>query len=286
MPRAPQIDTLTKMRFITNYLIQGCEAPFVVLIDHSVEPGLDLLLLYLTFDLDDFVKELFRPGPGRVGRHGRKGPKSGKKGGGIPDVSEGYAHKVRPAFDGIRPTNVAGLRSVYIISDIADSAQWTMAEIEGITDFGFDTLWGVINDKRARCPGMGRFLRTDDHFSGGLPHREWVGINVPVEHYAVGVTSSTGFGATVHEGKWVATFAANIRGAGVNGISGLKFALLGGPGNILVESGTFDLNPGDTSSVIIDTTINGIASFQWAAWSESGFYELTDVNVSAISVAI
>jgi len=96
MPRVPEFGGFTDLRFITNYYLTGCSAPFELVLELSKEPTGDLLLLFIGFDEEEWFQEIFQPGRGRRRTPSRKGRKR-RRGFGIPDWNAYLANKVRTA---------------------------------------------------------------------------------------------------------------------------------------------------------------------------------------------
>jgi hypothetical protein len=153
MPRPPRVEILDQMKFITGYWWQGCETPFNLIVEFSRAPTGRLLALVLGLDANDIIKEWLRPARGRKRtprRHGRKRPLSGFS----FDLNDYIAGKPRAAADGYPGLDLPGSRALFKITDVADRVNMTAAIVEGVSDVGFETLWGIINLNPDFCPTM------------------------------------------------------------------------------------------------------------------------------------
>ena len=167
MPRPPSVDSWPEMKFIARYFLQGCAVPYSLIAEFSKEPAGDLFLLLFSFDLEDIVKDWLRPGGGRARDPGRHGKKNRRKGFSFdPNHYVGARARAKAGpYPGIK---LPGARAIFAIDDVAQGVAITAAIVEGLTDIGFETLWGILSFNPNQCPGLPYVMRSQTG-QGSMP---------------------------------------------------------------------------------------------------------------------
>ena len=187
-PESP--NWLDKIKFITAYAWQGCEAPFSLYVEYSQAPAGRIALLLLTPDLGDIIQDFFKPAGLRSKRHGRKGRRSGAGGFGVPGIDEMIARRL-PQVDELNYRKYGfGTAITYEILDTIDRVSWTIAVIEMSTDLVFETLWGIVQANRDNCSTMARSMRTSDYHSVLDTGMSFQPLPIDVNRYTVRMESN------------------------------------------------------------------------------------------------
>lgn len=266
MPKPPGFGGFTELRFITNYYLLGCSPPFDLVIETSKEPGLDLLLLFVGFDPEEWFQTLFEPGRGRNRQPSRKGRKR-KPTPGIPDWNAylaGRARQALPGFDGIQ---LPGSRWLFRLWGAADFVNFTAAVLEGVTEVAFAHLWGVFKVDPQNCAPLGRFGRQEPSGQtvGGIGPPVWpVALNIDVFSQNFGAVGN--FGCTPVFGDAVVAFSAGMVNDTTQPVAG-RLALYTPSFEIIEESGRFEIEPGGIAfgSISADIPKNQNVAWGWKA---------------------
>lgn len=265
MPKPPNFDGLTDLKFITNYALLGCVPPQHLIVEFSQEPLLDLALLFLEPDIEDIAQAVLQPGGGRKRRPGRHGRKSGRSSG-FPDPSDMIGAKVRGVVNPYDALNFGPIRRVWRVYDVYEGINFTAAVLDGITDVGFDTLWGVFDVSPGHCREFARLGKHDDDIqivAGAGPPLSTFGCS----SIDFNVDFQTGpFGARCPDYEYQLAIRAVIRGRpGTGNIQG-KLAL-GTDGNtILAESSPYEIEPGEVVTREVSITM---PANEWIYWGIS-----------------
>ena len=177
MPRPPDFDGLTDLKFITNYALMGCAPPFWAIVEFSKEPLEDVVMLALGIDFEDIAQGVLDPAGGRDRRPGWHGRKSGRDGGGgakdgktrifFPDPNDMIAQRLRPIGNPYNALNIGPLRRAFRINDFVEGIAFRAAVLEGFTNVGFETLWGILSLDRNHCREFYRLGRVQDYYGTG-----------------------------------------------------------------------------------------------------------------------
>lgn len=253
MPKPPRPDAVDKISFITNYYIQGCQAPYSVWVEFSHDPIENLFLLFLAPDMTDIVKEWLRPSGGRQRRPGRHGRKSGRQQLSLDpnEMVSSYPRAGAPEYPGIK---FPGAKAVFYLSDEIDKVNWSAAVVEGVSGAVFDVLWGVISVRPDLCPHMGWLDAghfTDEAIVGSAPPTLPFGYT---KIYSVqDFTPPNPWAFASPFGPAAVTYTANVRCATTNPIENFFFTLRNEAGEELARSGRADIEPGSN----VDLTLSG-----------------------------
>lgn len=167
MPKPPRGDDLDNVSFIVNYFVQGCVPPYTLFAEFSHAPQKDLWLLLLSPDLEDIAKAWIRPGAERKRKPARHGRKHRMRGISL-DPNDLMGGKARAAAHGYPGIKLPGAKALFRLSDHLDRLNFTAAIVEGVTDVGFETLWGILSAHPEHCPNMA-FLNRSSRFRESHP---------------------------------------------------------------------------------------------------------------------
>ena len=160
--RPPAPDWLSEVAFITGWFLQGCSAPWQLIVEFSKAPLWDVVCVFGAFDLEDVMRGFFKPEGLRSKRHGRKGTRDGKKGAGgigIPDINEVVAQRLSGG-NPIRGRPFGNLTTyLFTIADELDRAQFTCMILGLAPDAIFKTMYGMLQANKDLCPQMARVNR-------------------------------------------------------------------------------------------------------------------------------
>lgn len=282
--RPPVIDSLDKVRFILFYAFSTCEAPFQLYVEFAAKPTYDFLLAIGSFDLKDFVQEMFRPRgvaghkQSRHGRHKKPPPL------GVPDVSEELGSRVALRNIGDFNAYGKGTRMFFHILGEVDRVAWNLFLFEGVTDIGFEAVHGVLQSDNRFCPQLGRFLGENPFqlFGGAGPL--WKAIGYSEKKYAVGCTSSNGFSVYLPEGRWVLNVAGECTAVSGDTLAAVRILNQSDADNVVDVTGPFFLAEDEPQKILVSGNVFGPAIIRWEAASETSFVEFRDVHYSALKV--
>lgn len=209
--KPPAPNTFTKLNFIVGYFWQKCDVPWRLYVQFAQAPTNEAVLLLIGLDFKDMVKEFFRPAGLRSGRHGRKGNKSGKRNVGLLDPSQMFAEKV-PGYEEYRGRPFGSPTFwMYEITDVIDRVAWSLACVDALTDIGYGTLLGIIQDDPQNCPLIGRMFRVDFDQTILSTQGGWAGFPVSQLEWVNNIDTPNGYVATVLEdARYAATL--EVRG--------------------------------------------------------------------------
>lgn len=168
-----------------------CDAPWTLYAELALPAAGEAALNLLAFGLDDIVRGYFRPKGLRTGRHGRKGRKSGRRGGGIPEVGEEIGKRL-PGAEQARGRHVSeGVKNLWMVDGVIQRGlfYWMIADVT--LDF-FATWLSAVQESevcRTMRIGAASFEDTNTHLAIG----DWgpIGaVNVLYEHGSVHVQGS------------------------------------------------------------------------------------------------
>lgn len=255
MPQPPRIDILDKVHFITSYFWQGCDAPFSLLVEFSQEPRKDLWLMLFSIDLGDILKSWLRPGGARSrksARHGKKHPFRNA----TLDINELMGGRARAAYGPYPGLALPGAKALFRITDQIDRINWTAAVVEGVTDVGFETLWGMISAHPELCPQM---IWVD---AGRVEEQVIPGIFAPstpfglIDYYSGnGVFGPDPFAFVSNQAELHVAFDGTVRGRSGGGVFDFRFTLRSLESGILAESSTVDLDFDESIHLTLSGTL-------------------------------
>lgn len=280
MPRPPRHDGLDELKFVTNYFLQGCVPPMQLVVDFSQEPGTDLLCLILAPDLEDIAQEILDPKKGRKRKPGRHGRKRNRKVG-IPDTSELIGQKARGV---INPGNVlAGtpLRRIFPILNAYEGINFTAAVLDGITDVGYETLWGILDVQSTHCYEFARLARhnSNEQFSGGVgPIPEPV--NCDVVDFGANFLSSD-YTATCVGSDWQLSFAMEVENPSEVAIVEMSACIQRLGGGKRIESYKATIPPKGSASLNVAQSFDAGETGVWGLGSRVGFVNVKKASVLA-----
>lgn len=260
MPRAPQFDPLDEISFITNYFIQGCELPFNLFVQFSKEPAGDLLAMIISLDWEDILKDWLRPSGGRKRtprRHGRKRPR-----GRISlDPNDYFGSKPRSIMAEYPGIKLPGARALFRITDKVDALNWNAAIIDGVTDIGFETLWGIISAHPELCPQMA-YVNAHSEITQPM-----VGVAPPDLPISLGIKDNgqnfqgpLPFVMTTFAGPWTLAASANFTALSAGGMVNGALTIRSQSRGILGISNHATIGQGE------DITLTASAEFEPGEW--------------------
>lgn len=282
MPTPPSIDGLEDIHFITNYFLMGCSPPSYLVVDFSQAPLTDVALLFVSFDYQDIAQAWLNPSGQRNRRSGRHGRKRLPFGGQFPDINDMVGTKLH-CQDLVRGIRMTPLRYIFPILNIYEGISFFAAVADGITDVGFDTLWGVLRVDPNHCRQFKRLSKATDGsvLVGGAGQH--------FRPFAMNVTEfNNGFfdGAfgTSTDVKYTIALRATLIGAGNPGVYATGTVVLADAvGNIFDESGEYSLLDGDTFSVNLSATL---VADQQVFWQIKGPVSFVRVFAEAIAYGL
>lgn len=257
-PRPPTPNWFNKVNFIVGYWTQGCDLPLQVYIQFAQKPTNAAALMLITPDWKVLTRKLFRPKGLRSARHGRKGSRSGKKGGFIPDVDDIVFEEV---FGEAISFGTPFGSETLLLFEIADEflqVAWQFAVVDALTDIGYDTLLGIITCDKGYCPQIGRMFRFDNNQTilnthGGfaqfpVSQLEWINHMSSPNGYEVGVVENSRYMATLAVRGEVLTPEPVDVTIGIGDLNA---------GRNLNESGTVRYQMGDEIDLQVDAQFTG-----------------------------
>ena len=281
-PRLPSF--MHEIQFIKFYLNNPCDVPWTVYFETARPITGEIALTLLQFDFVQFVKTIFKPKWGRSGRHTRKGARGKRKGGGIPEIADTVANLMDP--DGtLRPTRypLAGVVMLEIWETI-DRAFWTVFVVEMFEGLIINSVIGVIESDKSRCPLIGRGLRNGYNVTiGGAGEPERV-ISLITKRYSHKVDMDSRFGASSHEGTYAVVFSGTVEGE------------LGSPtfqpvlfiedidGTRREMGGVYQLEEGSSVGFSVSATVRGPWGAQWRAIVPNGFAEIKEASAFVMQI--
>lgn len=275
---------LNKIRFITFYAFNPCEAPFMLYIEMAREPAHRTALVFLEFDLFAMVKRFFRPIGLRQRRHGRKGSRSGRGLRGVPEIADMVAEVLPGQEEFAQRKYGVGTRLLYVLSDAYERVIWNIVLVELSTDFVYDSLLGVISSDRAKCPLIARIARAQSGAIEGGVGPAWRPHNLPELKYIKDYGSVTGFGAVCFTSKTIAVFAATCRA--INLPVQVSIRLVAGPtaSRVVEEASYVTLQPGESADFIVEGDIDQNELIQWQISCIGGFCTVTKSDFFGITI--
>lgn len=275
MPRPPDFDGFEDIRFITNYFLMGCGVPRYLVVDFSKEPLWDVALLICTFDVSDIAQEVLQPGGARNRRSGRHGRKSGRITASL-DPNEFVGAKIRAKINPLDVLQHSPLRRIFPLLNAYEGVAFTAAVADGITDVGFETLWGILNVLPGACREFARFTR---HYDSGDPYQLVGGVGPPVEAINlpqidfVNKFATTERAATCFEGNWNLAFEAALYSLPTNPTGAyITLAIHNLATGEIVQTGDVTLGPGDTTHLTIGHEAKSGEFLEWGVGDRNGFF--------------
>lgn len=279
MPRPPRIDELDKVSFIVNYFAQGCEPPYKLFVEFSKAPLGDLFILLGGIDWQDILKSWLRPGGGRYrdpARHGKK-----KAGGRASfDINEYFGSRARARYGPYPGIKLPGAKAVFTVTDQLDRINFSAAVLEGLTDVGYDTLWGILSFHPEHCPGMGFVNAHNDEeqqILGVAPLNH--PIFTPIVDSVQGFHVSTADAVTSLNGDFTLCFDADFYAWSSGGGIGIAASIWSDQRGHIASGNHADLDPG--GRIHLSVSAEGKAGeWLWAARDNvSGSLEITNATI-------
>lgn len=255
MPRPPKLDELTELSFITNYFMQGCAPPFWLFVELSKEPVGDLALLILGIDGFDIAQAIFGPKGSRnrsSGRHGRKSRRHRLN----FDPNDFVGGKVRGVVNPYDALDFGPLRKAFRIYNVYEGFNFSAALVEGLTDVGFETLWGVItvNDKNcSTLPYLTRQRESGDAMVGVAP---WsTAFNVSQKLNENLFQSIDGTSWNCHVSDYTVGAAATVYAASGAGLRDFRLTIRSLQSGVLAESSWVSMDQGDSIRLSVEAEV-------------------------------
>lgn len=280
MPRPPKTDAFDDIRFITNYFLAGCTPPATLVIDLSAEPEKELLLLLLSADLFDIVQTVFSPVGGRKRRPGRHGRKSGR--GKINfDANDLVGERIRADINPHNALNFKGTRIAFRLLNAYEGVAFTAALVEGVSDIGFEHLWGILAVNPNYCREIARF-QVDREFRQVFgPLQQPIGeANLPDVQVNSGFLLNP-FGCNNVNTKYLVNLSGTLEGRQevptFIGRMGLRDQLTGA----ITWGSKVELAEGQTAHLQVSETFDVNHPMTWGVQADQGFangYGLTAIG--------
>lgn len=268
MPRPPGYDPLNELKFITNYLLAGCEPPYDLFVEFSQAPAKDLAMLILLPDLVDLGQAVFEPSKGRrrrPARHGRKRPHIP----GIPDTSDILGQKVRGWVNPHDALNFGATRAAFRIWNAYEGVAFSAAILDGLVDIGYETLWGVLSVDPDHCTNFPRLSRQRNtgFLVGGAGPPIWP-VPLDILDFATGFFGAN-TGAVQFEGTASVTLSLTLMNAGtLDNVRGqAALGVIGG--GVRAESREVYLGPGEIADVEVNAEFDAGENFEWGVSSRT-----------------
>lgn len=282
--RPPAPAWLDQIQFILFYAFNPCDAPISLYAQMARPTAFEIALVFLQFDLLQFVKTVFKPRGMRTRRHGRKGRKNRRHLRGVPEIADLVAERV-PAFEFTSGRRYVFLTSfVYIVWDTFDRFLWTVALLEMSNDLIFNTLLGVATFDNDKCQHIARMHRSGPYgvFGGAGPLWQAVGCNEL--HYSVGLSSDGPHTATLPAGTFSLTFACRAKAiTGGSDIAARITKVI--PGfEVLDQTPTQHLPKGGEKDLICNATVTGPCTVAWEYATPDHFTDLMYRDVLILQI--
>lgn len=280
MPRPPSFDGLDEFKFIVNYFLAGCEPPFDLVVDFSQEPLKDLLCLILLPDTEDIAQSIFEPKKGRKRKSGRHGRKR-KWRTGIPDTSDLIGQKVRGVVNPDDIFNFSPIRKAFRFWNLMEGVNYSAALLDGITDVGYETLWGICEFSRTHCYEFPRMSRSKEtpQFAGGVGPIP-LPISAPIIDFSNGFTSANSVCRCPTQPYSVAV-NMTMRNNSETDDQEMTAALGVVGGGLKAESYRATIGPMSEVTLSVSADFEPHQTAEWGLGSRSGFVSVTECNVLA-----
>lgn len=273
MPRPPDLDFFQEINFVTNMVLLGCQPPFALFVQFAKEPAGELLVGLFGFTAQDFAQALFDPRSGRrrkSARHGRKR----RKGGGIPDVHDVLARKIKgdqplvPAKP-LSPTSMA-----FTGLNLFELGAITAFFLDKVEDVAFEGLYGAFALDGSICHDVPRMARSEATWSNyGAGPAGYQPMSISDLDFAVGIPNSNQT-AICHTHELNVFLAGDFRTSYLFNTARGGIAITDTFGNVLGESPSVDLPPGEEHFLSCSATVPLGTQFDWSwrkeAWSVQG----------------
>lgn len=284
MPRPPQHENFFGLKFITNVMIAGCSIPYDIIVEFSEEPGTELFLIIAGLDAFDIVQGMFAPEKGRrrkPGRHGRKKLRPR----GIPDINDEIGkrlvpHEIRGALNKLSPYRIA-----FRLFNAYEALNMASAVAELSTDAALAGIWGAFYLKHDTCMDFARLSRRNPlplTVGGVGPY--WTPVNCAVREFNIGFFDGN-FNTSTGGSNYGIGFRATISNWHDFQDRTVKLALINPLGGTYSESSEITIPAGGTRNLNVSASVPAGDGVAWVIHVESGFVELTDVNVLAYGEA-
>lgn len=283
MPRPPDIGAFADMKFITNYFLAGCSPPFHLFIEFSQAPAKALLMLFLIPDLEDIGQAIFDPKAGRrrkPARHGRKR----RRVPGVPDVSDIIGHRVRAEINPYNALDFGPVNKAFRIWNKYEALSFTCAVIEGLTNVGFEGLWGVLKSDPNHCKDFHRLCKIDEDFFivGGVgPPLQ--GVAIDTVEFNNGFNNSL-FTCRSRFGEYTVNFNAFIFNYSYDVTAYGSLALQDLETGEIYRSPPFELGPREGTSRQVNAKFPGANSCAWGVADMFNFVAVGDRSIVAYDI--
>lgn len=180
MPQPPGI--IDKVNFVIKEWSYGCDGPWWLYVETALPALLEAFVSFEEFDPANIVRSFARPKGLRSLRHGRRGKRGGKRGGGIPDYNDMIGDYFREE-SGLGERHVSsGVQHLWRFLGLAERAlfYWMVADLAA--DFAF--RWTSLIHREFNCgtpgPKPGAWTVND---TGAIPIVGWQGPGVGTVDY-------------------------------------------------------------------------------------------------------
>ncbi len=277
-----QIDQFTgELNWIVSYYWNGCRTPFTLVIETAKPVAGEIALQLLMFGWEDIVKSFWRPKGLRSGRHGRK-RRGGKKGGGIPSISDLIAETLDPENDLTDHLHKDGNRIWWQLENTLERINYTIMLVDMIETLTFKTILGILTLEATKCevPGRGFIQGTNvDIINNG----NFYALSVPKIIYVEDPVYADPFNLHASDANSYCIMCLVVvtnRGEFSGEVTcQVNVHAAVGDGSYVRDLGT--IAPGETKSAIFSAIIKGPWDVAWYAKSTCDAV-FTDVQIQAI----
>lgn len=193
-PKPPRLNGTIAAKFMTNFFLQGCEAPFWAFVQGAAPAVGKLAQIIILPEAEDIVQEILDPnghGEKRPARHGRKG--KGTKG--IPPYREASMSQPKSRINPTTAFRTTGLRHIFPVFNMYEGLNITSAIAEISATGAVDSIWGIIQSPGYKCEGLEYLYRKrNDPQTFAALGGDYAAGNFPALIQNRGFSSSTAFG--------------------------------------------------------------------------------------------
>lgn len=273
MPKPPDLGAFDDIKFITNYMLAGCEPPFWLFVEFSQEPAKDLGLILLVPEVEDIAQAIFDPHGGRrrkPARHGRKR----RRRLGFPSADDIIGQRLRGRLNPGNVLNIGLFRRAFPILNIVEGFNFSAAVIEGVTDIGYEALWGILQADTQHCKEFSRLSKSSEVFQtvggGGPPLQP---VNIQTVDFNSGY-SNTFTSAKNRNHKCTTNFNAYVRNNRSDVTASGTIALQNTDTGQMHRGQEFILGPGEGKFLQVDAEFG---ADEWFAWGFADMQFFVDV---------
>lgn len=284
MPKPPSPDEFSKINFVVNYALLGCTPPFSLFVEFAREPAADLAHLLLVPDFKDIAEAIFEPKKQRQRRAGRRGRKRRRRFS-FPDTSDMIGQRVRATLNPFDVFKLSPVRYLFILNNIVDAVNITVALVDGFSSIFYEGLLGVITVDKLNCRELSRLVRenTAPQSTGGAGPAIWP-VFLPNVIARQDFLSDDTF-CRLPDKDYVVVYTASVQAINPSPGRGASVAL-GTSGNTKVAQSSFvPTESGEVVDLDVSHTFSAGQTCAWGLGSRVGGHRVLASRVVAYSVA-